>query len=88
MAPVIKPRDFLLMCPNSHVRVGDLVVANIEAIGLVIKRLHNVEEGHVVLRGDNLTQESSTCNRLLKSSVIVGKVRARFRFPFYFRFFL
>ena len=74
MLPTIKPRDILLVRMGSSISSGDLVVVSLQAIGLIVKRVKQVELETIELVGDNPRLGSSTCRPATDKCFILGKV--------------
>ena len=87
MFPTIKSRDVLLMRSASKIRIGDLVVVRALAIGLIVKRVSQLDSETVELIGDNSRLGSSVCGTKMNRQFVLGKVIASFTLPFKFKFF-
>ncbi len=74
MAPNYKNGDYIVITSLLKAKENDLVVCEIEKIGLVLKRIKFINKFKMILTGDNPRQDSSICNIPLKPSLIVGKV--------------
>tara|TARA_B100000900_G_scaffold262621_1_gene223847 strand:- start:157 stop:435 length:279 start_codon:yes stop_codon:yes gene_type:complete len=77
MAPNYQNGDYILITSILKAKKNDLVVCEIEEIGLVLKRVKFINKFKMILIGDNPRQDSSICNIPLEPSLIVGKVIIR-----------
>ena len=82
MLPTLRQNDLVFVSKKAKLRTGHIVVADVEPVGLVVKRLRLLSDGRVSLHGDNAQEDSSVCNRALSPSVILGRVLCRIRRPF------
>ncbi|MAI41009.1 MAG: helix-turn-helix transcriptional regulator [Candidatus Azotimanducaceae bacterium] len=87
MLPTIKPRDILLIRSDSEICTGDLVVVNIRAIGLVVKRINQLDGKTLKLIGDNSRLGSSICGVAMDKRCVIGKVIVSLTLPFKLKFF-
>ena len=62
MLPTLRPQDLVLVLKNSQLAAGDVVVADVAPVGLVVKRLRLSQDGKVSLYGDN-PDATSVCDR-------------------------
>ena len=81
MLPTLRPQDLVLVLKNSQLAAGDVVVADVAPVGLVVKRLRWFENGQVSLYGDNPDATSSVCDRPISLDSILGRVFLRIRRP-------
>ena len=81
MLPTLRPQDLVLVLKNSHLAAGDVVVADVAPVGLVVKRLRLSQDGQVSLYGDNPDATSSVCDRPISPESILGRVLLRIRSP-------
>ena len=88
MLPTIKPRDILLIREGSSISSGDLVVVSLQAIGLIVKRVKQVDLETIELVGDNPRLGSSTCGPAIDKRFILGRVIASLSKPFSLTLFL
>ena len=82
MLPTLRPDDLVLMLKKARLNTGNIVVADVAPVGLVVKRLRLLSNGLVSLHGDNVQEESSVCDRPLSAGVVLGRVLCRIRGPF------
>ena len=88
MLPTIKPRDILLIRMGSSISSGDLVVVSLQTIGLIVKRVKQMDLETIELVGDNSRLGSSTCGPTIDKRFILGKVIAILSKPFSLTLFL
>ena len=81
MLPTLRPQDLVLVLKNSQLAAGDIVVADVAPVGLVVKRLRLSQDGQVSLYGDNPDATSSICDRPISPERILGRVLLRIRSP-------
>lgn len=81
MLPTLRPEDLVLVLKNSQLAAGDVVVADVAPVGLVVKRLRWFQDGQVSLYGDNPDATSSVCDRPISLDSILGRVFLRIRRP-------
>ncbi|HBF63649.1 MAG TPA: hypothetical protein DDW59_09455 [Gammaproteobacteria bacterium] len=81
MLPTLRPQDLVLVLKNSQLAAGDVVVADVAPVGLVVKRLRLSQDGQVSLYGDNPDATSSVCDRPISPESILGRVLLRIRSP-------
>ena len=81
MLPTLRPQDLVLVLKNSQLAAGDVVVADVAPVGLVVKRLRLSQDGKVSLYGDNPDATSSVCDRPISPESILGRVLLRIRSP-------
>ena len=81
MLPTLRPQDLVLVLKNSQLAAGDIVVADVAPVGLVVKRLRLSQDGQVSLYGDNPDATSSVCDRPISPESILGRVLLRIRSP-------
>ncbi len=81
MLPTLRPQDLVLVLKNSQLAAGDVVVADVAPVGLVVKRLRLSQDGQVSLYGDNPDATSSVCDRPISAESILGRVLLRIRSP-------
>ena len=81
MLPTLRPQDLVLVLKNSQLAAGDIVVADVASVGLVVKRLRLSQDGQVSLYGDNPDATSSVCDRPISPESILGRVLLRIRSP-------
>jgi phage repressor protein C with HTH and peptisase S24 domain len=81
MLPTLRPRDLVLVLKNSQLAAGDVVVADVAPVGLVVKRLRLSQDGEVSLYGDNPQATSNVCDRPISLDSILGRVFLRIRRP-------
>ena len=81
MLPTLRPQDLVLILKNSQLAAGDVVVADVAPVGLVVKRLRLSQHGKVSLYGDNPDATSSVCDRPISPESILGRVLLRIRSP-------
>ena len=81
MLPTLRPQDLVLVLKNSQLAAGDVVVADVAPVGLVVKRLRLFQDGQVSLYGDNPDATSSVCDRPISLDSILGRVFLRIRRP-------
>lgn len=81
MLPTLRPQDLVLVSKNSQLANGDVVVADVAPVGLVVKRLRLSQDGKVSLYGDNPDATSSVCDRPISPESILGRVLLRIRSP-------
>lgn len=74
MAPSYPNGNFILLTSIGRIRIGDAIVADIEEIGLVLKRIKFIDSSKMILTGDNPKFDSSVCNIPLDRKLIIGKV--------------
>ena len=74
MAPFFSDGDYILITTLGEIRKEDPIVADIEDVGLVLKRVKFIDHSKMILKGDNLRFDSSVCNTPLNTDSIVGKV--------------
>ena len=88
MLPTIKPRDILLIREGSSITSGDLVVVSLQTIGLIVKRVKQVDLETIELVGDNPRLGSSACGPAIDKRFLLGKVIASLSKPFILTLFL
>lgn len=81
MLPTLRPQDLVLVLKNSQLAAGDVVVADVAPVGLVVKRLRLSQDGQVSLYGDNPQATSTVCDRPISLDSILGRVFLRIRRP-------
>ena len=81
MLPTLRPQDLVLVLKNSQLAAGDVVVADVAPVGLVVKRLRLSQDVQVSLYGDNPDATSSICDRPISPERILGRVLLRIRSP-------
>ena len=81
MLPTLRPQDLVLVLKNSQLANGDVVVADVAPVGLVVKRLRLSQDGQVSLYGDNPDATSSVCDRPISPESLLGRVLLRIRSP-------
>ncbi len=86
MLPTLRPQDLVLVLKNSQLAAGDIVVADVAPVGLVVKRLRLSRDGQVSLYGDNPDATSSVCDRPISPESILGRVLLRIRSPLFVGF--
>ncbi len=74
MAPFYSDGDYVLIITLGEIRIEDPIVADIEDVGLVLKRVKYIDDSKMILKGDNLRFDSSICNIPLDIDFVVGKV--------------
>jgi nickel-type superoxide dismutase maturation protease len=81
MLPTLRPGDFLLIGPASHLQVGNLVAVKVDQVGeqLLVKRVVDIDVDLYWLSGDNIkaSQDSRTFGWISKNQII-GKVIIRY----------
>ena len=81
MLPTLRPQDLVLVLKHLQLVNGDVVVAHVAPVGLVVKRLRLSPDGQVSLYGDNPEATSSVCDRPISLESILGRVLLRIRSP-------
>ena len=87
MLPTIKPRDILLIRSGAKIGKGDLVVVYFQAIGLIVKRVKQLDLETIELVGDNSRLGSSSCGVAIDKRVVIGKVIAGITVPLKLKWF-
>ena len=78
MLPTIAHGDMLVCFGWGALKKNDLVIADIENIGMVVKRIEAITTDDIVLKGDNKRLGSSICGIRIPKSSIRGRVLMRF----------
>ncbi len=74
MAPKYPDGNYIILTSFGNIKIGDAIVADIEEIGLVLKRIKFIDSSKMILAGDNPKFDSSVCNIPLDKKLIIGKV--------------
>ena len=74
MAPKYSNGNYILLTTFGNILEGNAVVADIEEIGLVLKRIKFIDSSNMILTGDNPKFDSSACNVPLNRKLIIGRV--------------
>jgi phage repressor protein C with HTH and peptisase S24 domain len=86
MLPTLRQDDLVVVLKKAKLCSGDVVVADVAPVGLVVKRISLLSDGQVTLDSDNSEAKSEVCGRALSPAVILGRVLCRLRRPFSFAF--
>jgi phage repressor protein C with HTH and peptisase S24 domain len=82
MLPTLRQDDLVVVLKKAKLCSGDVVVADVAPVGLVVKRISLLSDGQVTLDSDNSESKSEVCGRALSPAVILGRVLCRLRRPF------
>ena len=74
MVPSLKDGDFLITKRSDQLRIDDLVILRVPEYGYVVKRIKSLSPNLVILKADNLRQDSSLCGVPIALEKIDGKV--------------
>ncbi len=78
MLPTIAHGDMLVCFRWGALKKNDVVIADIENVGMVVKRIEAITRDDIVLKGDNKSLGSSICGIKIPKSSIRGRVLVRF----------
>ena len=85
MWPTLRPRDLLLCYESNRIVLGGIIVFEASGLGLVVKRVSEIQADYFRVKGDNLEANSPLYEQKIERSekcwlVLVGFSISRGRF--------
>ena len=86
MSPSLRHNDLIFIKERKKIFVNDIVIFNIYATGLIVKRVQFVSKNFMTVKGDNPKLESSICDSdiTIKSVVGIAIVKIRTKMIIFF----
>ncbi len=80
MVPSLKDGDLLITKRSDQLSIDDLVILRVPEYGYVVKRIKSLSLTSVILKADNLRQDSSFCGVPIALEKVDSKVWLRLGF--------
>ena len=79
MVPSLEDGDLLITKGFAQLKIEDLVILRLPGYGCVVKRIKSLSSNSVILKADNMRQDSSLCGFPIALEKVDGKVWVRIR---------
>ena len=79
MVPSLEDGDLLITKGGAQVKIEDLVILRLPGYGYVVKRIKSLSSNSVILKADNMRQDSSLCGIPIGLEKVDSKVWFRIR---------
>jgi len=79
MVPSLEDGDLLITKGGSQLKIEDLVILSLPGYGYVVKRIKSLSSNSVILKADNMRQDSSLCGVPIALEKVDSKVWFRIR---------
>ena len=79
MVPSLEDGDLLITKGGSQLKIEDLVILRLPGYGYVVKRIKSLSSNSVILKADNMRQDSSLCGIPIALEKVDSKVWFRIR---------
>ena len=79
MVPSLEDGDLLITKGGAQVKIEDLVILRLPGYGYVVKRIKSLSSNSVILKADNMRQDSSLCGIPIGLEKVDSKVWFRVR---------
>ena len=74
MSPTLVSGQIFVSLIAKNYRVGDVVILRTKQAGNIVKRIKAINNGFILVCGDNKNLESSLCNQSYVQKDVVGKM--------------
>ena len=79
MVPSLEDGDLLITKGGAQLKIEDLVILRLPRYGYVVKRIKSLSSNSVILKADNMRQDSSLCGVPIALEKVDSKVWFRIR---------